>query len=163
MADRSCHQKSLKLAWSPSCGCGGQQVGYHTASVYMDAVSRARPLPPSGMACACLNTGQVLHLASTLTSQLISEMMPSWPGQMASGVEERVSIRVYSAAMGILIVQTFTCHHTAEDRTAFLPFPSPGDLSQPGIELWSPALQAESVPFEPLREALLNPHRCPKG
>ena len=64
---------------------------------------------------------------------------------MASGVEERVSITVYSAVTGILIVQTFTCHHTAEDRTAFLPFPSPGDLPHPGIEPWSPALQADAI------------------
>ena len=28
-------------------------------------------------------------------------------------------------------------------------FPSPGDLSNPGIELWSPALQADSLPDEP--------------
>ena len=30
-----------------------------------------------------------------------------------------------------------------------LPFPSPGDLPNPGIELRSPALQADSLPFEP--------------
>ena len=29
-----------------------------------------------------------------------------------------------------------------------LPFPSPGDLPDPGIELWSPALQADSLPTE---------------
>jgi len=29
-----------------------------------------------------------------------------------------------------------------------LPFPSPGSLSDPGIELGSPALQADSLPFE---------------
>ena len=28
------------------------------------------------------------------------------------------------------------------------PFPSPGDLPDPGIELRSPALQADSLPFE---------------
>ena len=31
-----------------------------------------------------------------------------------------------------------------------LPFPSPGDLSEPGTELRSPALQADSLPSEPL-------------
>ena len=31
-----------------------------------------------------------------------------------------------------------------------LPFPSPGDLPDPGIELQSPALQADSIPSEPL-------------
>ena len=29
-----------------------------------------------------------------------------------------------------------------------LPFPSPEDVSDPGIEPWSPALQADSLPFE---------------
>ena len=32
-----------------------------------------------------------------------------------------------------------------------LPFPSPGDLPNPGIEPGSPALQAESLPTEPQR------------
>ena len=30
-----------------------------------------------------------------------------------------------------------------------LPFPSPGDLPDPGIKLWSPALQVDSLPSEP--------------
>ena len=30
-----------------------------------------------------------------------------------------------------------------------LPFPSPGDLPDPGVELASPALQADSLPPEP--------------
>ena len=30
-----------------------------------------------------------------------------------------------------------------------LPFPSPGDLTDPGIEPGSPALQADSLPSEP--------------
>ena len=34
-----------------------------------------------------------------------------------------------------------------------LPFPFPGDLSNPGIELVSPALQARSLPSEPPRES----------
>ena len=30
-----------------------------------------------------------------------------------------------------------------------LPFPSPGDLPDPGLQAGSPALQADSLPFEP--------------
>ena len=30
-----------------------------------------------------------------------------------------------------------------------LPFPSPGDLPDPGIEPWSPALQADALTSEP--------------
>ena len=31
-----------------------------------------------------------------------------------------------------------------------MPFPSPGDLPDPGVEPRSPVLQADSFPFEPL-------------
>ena len=37
-----------------------------------------------------------------------------------------------------------------------LSFPSPGDLLDPGIEPRSPTLQADTLPFEPPREALKN-------
>ena len=30
-----------------------------------------------------------------------------------------------------------------------LPFPTPGDLSNPGVESWSPSLQTDSLPSEP--------------
>ena len=32
-----------------------------------------------------------------------------------------------------------------------LPFPSPGDLPNPGIEPWSPALQTDALPSEPFQ------------
>ena len=37
-----------------------------------------------------------------------------------------------------------------------LPFPSPGDLPNPGIEPRSPALQADALPSEPSGESLSN-------
>ena len=37
-----------------------------------------------------------------------------------------------------------------------LPFPSPGDLSDPGIEPRSPALQADSLPSRLLEKSLVN-------
>ena len=37
----------------------------------------------------------------------------------------------------------------------WLPFPSPGDLPNPGIELRSLALQADSLPFEPPGKPLI--------
>ena len=39
-----------------------------------------------------------------------------------------------------------------------LPFPSPGDLSNPGIEPGCPALQADSLPSEPLEKLPPLPH-----
>ena len=37
-----------------------------------------------------------------------------------------------------------------KDYWSGLPFPAPGDLPNPGIEPVSPALQADSLPTEPL-------------
>ena len=40
-----------------------------------------------------------------------------------------------------------------------LPLPSPGGLPDPGIELRSPALQADTVPSEPPGKPLVGSHR----
>ena len=39
-----------------------------------------------------------------------------------------------------------------------LPFPSPGDLRNPGIEPGSPALQADALPSEPPGKAQIRLH-----
>jgi len=36
-----------------------------------------------------------------------------------------------------------------QDYWSGLPLPSPGDLPNPGIKLWSPALQADALNSEP--------------
>ena len=44
----------------------------------------------------------------------------------------------------------YTVHGILQARILeWVPFPSPGDLSNPGIEPRSPALQADSLPAEP--------------
>ena len=45
--------------------------------------------------------------------------------------------------------------HQAKYRSG-LPFPSPGDLPNPGIEPGSPVLQADSLPSEPPRKSSVN-------
>ena len=40
-------------------------------------------------------------------------------------------------------------HRNSPGKTTGLPFPSPGDLPDSGIEPMSPALQADSLPTEP--------------
>ena len=37
-----------------------------------------------------------------------------------------------------------------------LPFPSPGNLPDPGIEPWSPALEADALTSEPPGETMTN-------
>ena len=41
-------------------------------------------------------------------------------------------------------------------------FPSPGDLPNPGIEPGSPALQADSLPFEPQKKSIENTGESPQ-
>ena len=56
-----------------------------------------------------------------------------------------------------LFVTPWTVAHQAPPSLEFsrqeywsgLPLPSPGDLPDPGIELGSPALQADTLPSEP--------------
>ena len=38
---------------------------------------------------------------------------------------------------------------SSQEYWSGLPFPSPGDLPNPGIEPWSPALQTDALPSEP--------------
>ena len=42
----------------------------------------------------------------------------------------------------------FSIHGILQEYWSGLPFPSPEDLPDPGIKPWSPALQADSLPFE---------------
>ena len=44
----------------------------------------------------------------------------------------------------------YTVHGILQARVLeWVAFPSPGDLPNPGIEPWSPSLQADSLPAEP--------------
>jgi len=51
-----------------------------------------------------------------------------------------------------------------QEYWSWLPFPSPGDLPNPGIEPGSPALQAEALPSEPpgmpLKKIFFNQSDC---
>ena len=62
---------------------------------------------------------------------------------------------------------TVACHaplcmgFSRQEYWSGLPFPSPGDLPDPGMEPRSPALQADSLPFElPGIYMLVSPIRC---
>ena len=66
-------------------------------------------------------------------------------------------VKVKSLSRVRLFVTPWTVAHQASPSMEFsrheywggLPFPSPGDLPDPGIELRSPALQADALPSEP--------------
>ena len=69
-----------------------------------------------------------------------------------------------------LFVTPWTVAHHAPLSVGFsrqeywsgLPFPSPGDLLNPGIEPGSPALQADALPSEPPGKLTREPERSHK-
>ena len=71
--------------------------------------------------------------------------------------ESLMSMKVKSLSCVRLFVTPWTVAYQAPPSMGFskqkcwsgLPFPSPGDLPNPGIEPRSPALQADTLPSEP--------------
>ena len=82
---------------------------------------------------------------TTQMSELISESVPN------------LKVKVKSLSHARLFATPWTVAHQAPPSMGFsrqeywseLPFPSPGDLPNPGIEPRSPALQAEVLTSEP--------------
>ena len=46
-------------------------------------------------------------------------------------------------------LQSLSVEFSRQEYWSGLPFPSPGDIPDPGVEPGSPALQADSLPSEP--------------
>ena len=66
------------------------------------------------------------------------------------------SVMSYSVTPWTVACQTpLSMEFSRQEYWSELPFPSPGDLPDPGIELGSPALQADSLPSEPPRNPKL--------
>ena len=75
-----------------------------------------------------------------------------------SGLEDlKVKVKVKPLSLVRLFATPWTVAHQAPLSMGFsrqeywsgLPFPFPGDLPNPGIKPWSPALQADALPSEP--------------
>ena len=52
------------------------------------------------------------------------------------------------------------CPWNSPGKNTGLPFPSPEDLPDPRIKLESPALQADSLPFEPPEKSCIYVYAC---
>ena len=74
-----------------------------------------------------------------------------------TGLEGSFFLVSVCASRSVMFVTPWTVAHQAPLSMGFsrqeywsgLPFPSPGDLPNPGIKSGSPALQADSLPSEP--------------
>ena len=77
---------------------------------------------------------------------------PSWLHQQAQGAS--ISIIIWGESISHSVVFDFLKPHglsvglSRQEYWSGLPFPSPGDLPNPGIEPESPALQVDTLPSE---------------
>ena len=83
------------------------------------------------------NTGVGYHA-------LLQEIFPKW--KWSSSVVSWFFATPWTVAYKALWFMGFS----RQEYWCGLPFPSPGDLLNPGIESWSPALQTDALPSEPL-------------
>ena len=58
-------------------------------------------------------------------------------------------VRLFATPWAVSYQAPLSMGFSRQEYWSGLLFPSPGDLSNPGIELGSPALQADSLPAEP--------------
>ena len=57
-------------------------------------------------------------------------------------------VRLFATPWTIACQSPLSMGFSRQEFWSGLSFPSPEDLPEPGIEPWSPALQADSLPFE---------------
>ena len=94
--------------------------------------------------------------SQTESSLVVADWARGWIGRLGLA-DPDYCIKVASLSPVQLLVIPWTVAHQAPPSTGFsrqeyrsgLPFPSPGDLPNPGIKLWSSALQADSLLPEP--------------
>ena len=70
------------------------------------------------------------------------DLIPGPPGSLSR-------VRLFTTPWTIICQAPLSMGFSRQEYGSGLPFPSPGDLPDPGIEPGSPALQASSLPSEP--------------
>ena len=63
-------------------------------------------------------------------------------------------VRLFATPWTVAYKGPLSMEFSRQEYWSGLPFPSPGDLPDPGIEPKSPALRADALPSEPPRQSL---------
>ena len=113
---------------------------------------------PSISYCWRSFSSSISHFLSLLSSvTLLAWSLDTSPWMPAAACIQSLCVRAQSLWSSHFFATSWTVAHQVPLSTGFfrqdwsgLPFPSPGDLPDRGIKLGSPALQADSLPSEPL-------------
>ena len=71
-------------------------------------------------------------------------------------VKSLSSVRLFVTTWTVAYQAPLSMGFSRQEYWSGSPFPSPGDLPNPGIEPGSPALQADALPSEPPGKPLIN-------
>ena len=70
------------------------------------------------------------------------------------------SVQLFATPWTVALQTPLPMGFSRQEYWSGLPFPSPGDLPDSGMELGSRTLQADSLPSEPSRKHVIGPTRC---
>ena len=73
----------------------------------------------------------------------------SWDPSPSPRVKSLSCVRLFATPWTVVHQAPPSMEFSRQEYWSGLPFPSPGDLPDPGIEPGSPALQADALPSEP--------------
>ena len=68
---------------------------------------------------------------------------------LLAAVKSLSHVRLFAAPWTIAYQAPPSMEFSRQEYWSGLPFPSPEDLPNLGLKLWSPTLQADTLPFEP--------------
>ena len=120
-----------------------------------------QPLVPAGspwcsLTCSCFIPRFCLYLHMVIflcVSPLLVSRLPSlethWILEKIEKVKSLSCVQLFVTPWTIAYKGPPSMEFSRQEYWSGLPFPSPGDLPNPGIEPRSPALQADSLPSEP--------------
>ena len=74
---------------------------------------------------------------------------PDLIASMKVKVKSLSRVRLFATPWTVAYQAPLSMGFSRQEYWSGLPFPSPGDLPDPGIEPWSPALQADALTSEP--------------
>ena len=113
---------------------------------------------PHPQPCRCWDCSQVVHKMHLRLQNCSKKWIDQHEAEIISFLcWEKMKVKLKSLSRVWLFETPCTVAYQAPQSTEFskqeywsgLPFPSPGDLPNPGIEPRSPALQADALPSEP--------------